>query len=93
MRALFLGLIRVYQLTVSPLLGPCCRFTPSCSRYAAEAVTRFGPWRGGLLAAWRLARCHPLGGAGYDPVPETFPRVSPAKWAGASMGRLLAIRK
>jgi len=63
-------LIRVYQRTLSPLLGGACRFTPSCSRYAETALRRFGLWRGGWLAARRLARCQPWGGAGYDPVPE-----------------------
>jgi putative membrane protein insertion efficiency factor len=68
-RRLFLLLIRVYQLLVSPLLGPCCRFHPSCSCYAAECVSRFGVLRGGWLALKRLLRCHPLGGQGYDPPP------------------------
>jgi ribonuclease P protein component/putative membrane protein insertion efficiency factor len=53
-------------------LGPACRFTPSCSEYAAEAVARHGALRGVLLATWRLLRCHPLGGRGLDPVPEHF---------------------
>ncbi len=68
-RRLAVGAIRVYQLVLSPWLGPACRFEPSCSRYAAEAITRHGVWRGTGLAARRLGRCHPLGGAGYDPVP------------------------
>ena len=63
------GLIRGYQLLVSPLLPPSCRFYPSCSHYAAEAIARHGPWRGARLAARRLLRCHPWGGGGYDPVP------------------------
>jgi hypothetical protein len=72
MRQLCLGLLRVYKLAVSPLLGPACRFYPSCSDYAAEAVSRFGPVRGGILAVCRFARCHPLARAGFDPVPATF---------------------
>ena len=68
-RTLLLGLIRVYQLTLSPWLGVRCRYEPTCSRYAAEAITRFGPWRGSWLAARRLGRCHPWGRSGYDPVP------------------------
>jgi len=72
MRQLCLGLLRFYKLAVSPLLGPACRFHPSCSDYAAQAVSRFGAARGLLLAAWRLARCHPLAKGGFDPVPETF---------------------
>jgi hypothetical protein len=64
------GLIRTYQLLVAPILGPSCRYYPSCSHYAAEAVARHGPWRGALLAVRRLMRCHPWGGSGYDPVPS-----------------------
>ena len=63
------GALRTYKLTLSPLIGRQCRFLPTCSEYAAEALIRHGPWRGGLLAAGRLCRCHPLGGAGYDPPP------------------------
>ena len=69
MRFIVQGLIRLYQWTLSPLLGPRCRFYPSCSRYAFEAVGRYGVWRGGWLAVRRLSKCHPLGGHGYDPVP------------------------
>ena len=64
-----LALIRVYQYAISPLLGPRCRFAPTCSAYAYEAVRQHGPLRGGWLAVKRVARCHPWGGAGYDPVP------------------------
>jgi putative membrane protein insertion efficiency factor len=62
--------IRAYQLTLSPLLGPRCRFHPSCSHYAIEAIDRHGPARGGWLALRRIARCHPLNPGGHDPVPE-----------------------
>jgi len=61
--------IRAYQVLVSPFMMPCCRFSPSCSHYAREAVTRHGACLGGWLALKRLARCHPFGGSGYDPVP------------------------
>jgi uncharacterized protein len=61
--------VRLYQLLVSPLLPPSCRFLPSCSEYAAEAIQRHGALRGVGLALYRLARCHPWGGSGYDPVP------------------------
>ena len=67
--ALLVALIRVYQWLVSPWLGPACRFEPTCSRYAIEAVQRHGPVHGAWLAVKRLARCHPLGDHGYDPVP------------------------
>ena len=63
------GLIRGYQLLISPVLGPSCRYLPSCSDYAAEAILRHGALAGGWLALKRLARCHPWGGSGYDPVP------------------------
>lgn len=68
-RAALLGLIRLYQLTLSPWLGNPCRYEPTCSRYAAEAIERHGAVRGVWLAAKRLGRCHPWGGSGYDPVP------------------------
>jgi uncharacterized protein len=64
-----MGAIRVYQLTLSPLFTGSCRFEPSCSRYAMGAFEQHGLTRGAWLAFRRLARCHPLGGAGLDPVP------------------------
>lgn len=69
MRALIRFVIRAYQLTVSPLLGARCRFYPSCSHYALEAIERHGVCRGCWLAARRLGRCHPFCAGGYDPVP------------------------
>jgi hypothetical protein len=63
--------IRSYQLLISPLLLPSCRYLPSCSDYAAEAIDRYGAFVGLGLALRRLARCHPWGGSGYDPVPQT----------------------
>ena len=62
-------LIGGYRRLISPMLPPSCRFTPSCSAYAAEAITRHGAAKGSWLAIRRLARCHPFGGHGYDPVP------------------------
>jgi len=64
------ALVAIYRYTLSPLLGVNCRFEPSCSTYAAEALRRHGAFRGGWLACRRIARCHPWGGAGFDPVPE-----------------------
>ncbi|MDY0163419.1 membrane protein insertion efficiency factor YidD [Desulfobotulus sp.] len=68
-KRLILLLIRVYQLIVSPLLGPVCRFYPSCSAYAYEAVQRHGVVRGGFLAIKRILKCHPFHPGGVDPVP------------------------
>ncbi len=63
------ALIRLYQWCISPYLRPACRFEPSCSKYALEALRRHGPLKGTWLAVKRLSRCHPWGGHGYDPVP------------------------
>jgi hypothetical protein len=68
MRSVLVLLIRCYQACVSPLLGPCCRFEPTCSAYAVEAIRRKGVLRGTLLAAWRVLRCNPFCRGGYDPV-------------------------
>ena len=62
-------LVRFYQLCISPLLPPSCRYTPTCSQYALEALRKYGPFKGLWLTLKRLARCHPWGGSGYDPVP------------------------
>jgi putative membrane protein insertion efficiency factor len=67
-----MALIGGYQRFVSPVLGPRCRFHPSCSSYAGEAIQRFGLARGGWLAARRLGRCHPFSTGGADPVPERY---------------------
>ncbi len=70
MKTILLLLIRLYRATISPLLGPRCRFEPSCSAYAEEALRTHGVVRGVALAAWRLGRCHPFARGGIDPVPE-----------------------
>jgi hypothetical protein len=62
-------MLRVYQRWLSPLFPPACRYVPTCSHYAQEAVTHHGALRGSVLAAWRLLRCHPLARGGYDPCP------------------------
>jgi putative membrane protein insertion efficiency factor len=68
--AILLALIGAYRQWLSPLLGPRCRFLPSCSAYAIEAIQRHGPWRGSWLSARRLSRCHPFTPCGCDPVPD-----------------------
>lgn len=62
--------IKFYRYVISPMLGPRCRFAPTCSEYAVEAITKHGPLKGGLLSLRRIFRCHPWGGSGYDPVPD-----------------------
>ena len=66
-----LGLVWIYRVAISPLLGANCRYEPSCSAYAEEALKKYGAFKGGWLALKRIARCHPWGGSGYDPVPGT----------------------
>lgn len=79
------ALIRLYRLTLSPLIGWQCRYAPTCSRYTEEAILRFGFWAGGWMGLARILRCNPLGASGFDPVPE---RLDPtyrwwAPWRGA----------
>jgi len=69
-------LLRVYQRCISPLLGPRCRFVPSCSEYAVQALARFGVLRGSWLTVRRLGRCHPLHPGGFDPLPESHPHCA-----------------
>ncbi len=64
-----LALIAFYRSCISPLTPPACRYTPTCSQYAQEAIRKYGPFKGGWLAIRRILRCHPFGGSGYDPVP------------------------
>ena len=64
-----LALIAFYRTCISPLTPPACRYTPTCSQYAQEAIRKYGAFRGGWLAFKRILRCHPWGGSGYDPVP------------------------
>lgn len=68
------GFVRLYQWTISPILAPRCRFLPTCSEYAIDAIDRRGPLAGGWLALKRIARCHPWADWGYDPVPDTGAR-------------------
>ncbi|MCH5230376.1 MAG: membrane protein insertion efficiency factor YidD [Muribaculaceae bacterium] len=69
MSKLLILMIRFYQVAISPLFPPACRYTPTCSAYAVEALKKHGAWKGSRLAIKRILRCHPWGGSGYDPVP------------------------
>lgn len=72
MKYIFLGIIKLYRLTLSKITPPCCRFYPTCSTYGLIAIRRFGAVKGGYLTLWRILRCHPFGKFGFDPVPEKF---------------------
>jgi uncharacterized protein len=65
----FLAIIKIYQYGVSPLIGPKCRFTPTCSQYAVEAIIKYGVFKGSILALKRISKCHPWGSHGHDPLP------------------------
>jgi putative membrane protein insertion efficiency factor len=87
------GFVRAYQLLLSPLLPKSCRFHPTCSHYALEALTRHGAVRGGWLAVRRILRCHPWNDGGYDPVPDSHDQCRsahhsrPDRATGAAFGR------
>lgn len=76
MARLLLTVIRFYRRAISPAMPPSCRFRPTCSTYAEQAIERYGARRGGWLALRRILRCHPFGGSGYDPVPAVKPGES-----------------
>lgn len=69
MLKMLIGMVRFYQCCISPYTPPSCRFTPTCSQYAIEALRKHGPWKGLWLTIKRILRCNPWGGSGYDPVP------------------------
>ena len=69
MKAVLLWMIRFYRKVISPARPPCCRFIPTCSAYALEAIEKYGAFKGGLLTVWRILRCNPFAKGGYDPVP------------------------
>ncbi|MBR2718783.1 MAG: membrane protein insertion efficiency factor YidD [Clostridia bacterium] len=72
MKRVLLWCIQFYRRCISPYKrgGPCCRYIPTCSKYAITAIERYGAWKGGLMALWRILRCNPFSKGGYDPVPE-----------------------
>lgn len=69
MKSVLIAMIRFYRKYLSPLKPPCCRFIPTCSEYALEAVSKYGAWKGGWFAVKRICKCHPFHKGGYDPVP------------------------
>lgn len=73
LKKIFIALIRFYQVAISPLKPPTCRFYPTCSHYGLEAIQRFGAIKGGWLALKRISKCHPFHPGGIDPVPEKWP--------------------
>ena len=77
-RTICVAAIQGYRLLISPWLGPACRFEPTCSAYACEAIDRFGVLKGGGLAAWRLLKCHPFHSGGYDPL-QSEPKAQGAR--------------
>jgi putative membrane protein insertion efficiency factor len=79
-----LALIRVYKITLSPLFAGSCRYTPGCADYMSESITRFGVMRGAWLGTRRLCRCHPFGGHGYDPVPQSLGPDHISRWNAES---------
>ena len=70
MKKLLIQFVRFYQVSISAKRPPCCKYMPTCSAYAIEALERFGAFKGSALAIWRILRCNPLSRGGYDPVPE-----------------------
>ena len=78
-RTPLLGLLHLYRVAISPAIGPACRFEPTCSAYAEQAIERFGACKGGYLALRRILRCHPFARAGLDPVPAAAPPASGAR--------------
>ncbi|AOY92220.1 membrane protein insertion efficiency factor YidD [Cupriavidus sp. USMAA2-4] len=88
MKRLLLALLRVYKIALSPFFGSQCRFLPTCSDYAREAIERHGAGRGSWMAARRLCRCHPFAQGGYDPVPGVMPEASASEPAARITVRL-----
>jgi putative membrane protein insertion efficiency factor len=82
-----LQLLRAYKWAISPMFSPACRYVPTCSEYAMEAVERYGAVRGGLMAWWRLLRCHPFVHGGYDPVVSKNPPVHEQRLTSAAPRR------
>jgi uncharacterized protein len=82
-----LQLLRAYKWAISPMFPPSCRYVPTCSEYAMEAVERYGARRGGLMAVWRLLRCHPFAHGGYDPVVKQNENPRPSTSSGQALSQ------
>jgi putative membrane protein insertion efficiency factor len=80
MKFLLVGVIRIYQTLLSPIIPPCCRYTPTCSVYTVEAILKHGAILGGMMGTARLLRCAPWGGYGPDPVPDRFSLAQNKSW-------------
>ncbi len=92
MQSLAFRLLRMYKRWISPAFPPSCRFTPTCSEYAMEAVERYGVLRGAMMSAWRLLRCHPLSKGGLDPVPQLRPDAAGGRFSPSVFRRDAACR-
>ena len=92
MKKVLIALIRLYQRTISVKTPPSCRFTPTCSAYAIQAIERFGVIKGCGLAVWRILRCNPFGKGGYDPVPEKRDRKARKEKLGNPQGNSVPVR-
>ncbi len=82
-----LHILRGYKWAISPMFPPACRYVPTCSEYAMEAIERYGVLRGGVMAVWRLLRCHPFAHGGYDPVVKRGVPDSNQRWQSDGLGR------
>ncbi|MDX1624905.1 MAG: membrane protein insertion efficiency factor YidD [Wenzhouxiangellaceae bacterium] len=87
MQRILIGLIHVYRRTLSPVVGQQCRFEPTCSRYAEQAIELYGPWRGSWMAAGRILRCNPFCAGGHDPVPGSEDETAANERAARDGGR------
>ena len=87
MKTLIISVLKLYKRWVSPMLLPSCRYVPTCSEYAMEAIERHGALRGSAMTAWRVCRCHPFAKGGFDPVPSIELRVASSPAQSHSHGR------
>lgn len=91
MKSVALALLRYYKRWISPAFPPSCRYVPTCSEYAMEAVERYGVFRGAAMASWRLLRCHPISKGGFDPVVKSKRSRASLKWRGDNVTRTFSV--